>query len=234
MNTLRGHVVHGAVQARQRADVRHQPGHPSIGANLVMKALRFLRGLALLSLVVLPISAQAADLAVPGIPNFQHVNAHVLRGGQPADVAWQKLANMGVKTVIDLRRESEHSTAAEARAVEAAGMRYVNVPMSGFKTPRAEQVAKVLDLMDGGDIVFVHCKHGKDRTGTVVAAYRISRDRWANQKALDEAESYGLHWYERGMKRFIRDYLVADRTPVKVTGSRGTATASPAVPSANR
>ena len=63
------------------------------------------------------------------IPNLHQVNEHIYRGGQPAPDAWQRLAKMGIKTVIDLRREDEHSTAAEAQAVAAAGMNYVNVPM---------------------------------------------------------------------------------------------------------
>ena len=46
------------------------------------------------------------------IPNFHQVNQHVYRGGQPGPGAWQNLAKMGVKTVVDLRREDEHSTAA--------------------------------------------------------------------------------------------------------------------------
>src|SRR6185503_17533114 len=94
----------------------------------------------------------------------------------------------------------------EARAVQAAGMRYVSVPMDGFETPRAEQIAGVLAMIDTSDVVFVHCKMGMDRTGTVVAAYRISREGWKNARALEEAESLGLHWWSRGMKRFIGGY----------------------------
>jgi len=67
-------------------------------------------------------------------------------------------------------------------------------------------MATVLPLLDGPENVFVHCKLGCDRTGTVIAAYRISRQRWENAKALAEAKNMGLHWYEAGMKRFIASY----------------------------
>ena len=77
---------------------------------------------------------------VPGIPNFHQVNDHVFRGGQPAAEAWPGLAKLGVKTVIDLRREDEHSTAAEARDVAAAGMKYVNLPMKGVVAPAKIQI----------------------------------------------------------------------------------------------
>ena len=171
---------------------------------------------------LLPMRAHATELSIPGIPNFHQVNERIYRGAQPTDDAWPNLARFGVKTVIDLRRPEEHSITAEAKAVTDAGMRYVNIPINGFDTPSPEVVARVLEQLDSGDSVFVHCKLGMDRTGTVVAAYRISRDRWDNRKAADEAMACGLHWYEFGMKRFIRDY----RPAVAAPESNGGATAA--------
>ena len=142
----------------------------------------------------------------PVIPNFHQVDQHVYRGGQPGPEGWQSLAKMGVKTVIDLRREDEHSTAAEAQAVAAAGMRYVNVPMKGIVAPTNEQVAKVLTLLNSQEPVFVHCKRGADRTGTVIACYRIEHDRWQRQQALEEAKSLGMSLVQIGLKHYIMEF----------------------------
>jgi len=166
--------------------------------------LRLIPTLALAAILSAP--SLAATVEVPGIPNFHQVNDVVFRGAQPTDDAWAGLASLGVKTVIDLRRESEHSIAAEEHAVEAAGMRYVSVPMNGFDTPQADQIAQILGILNSGQPVFVHCKLGKDRTGTVIAAYRIAHDGWTCDKALDEALTCGMHWYSGGMKRFIQSY----------------------------
>ena len=178
-----------------------------------MRIQRLFRHLPLLSLAVLAMPAFSAEPSIEGIPNFHQVNARLYRGGQPSLVAWPELAALGVTTVIDLSREREHSTAAEARAVEVAGMRYFNFPMNGFATPTATEIAEVLDLVDAGDTVFVHCKLGMDRTGVVIAAYRIAREHWANQQALDEAEALGMHWYSSGMKRFILNYRMPEQEP---------------------
>jgi protein tyrosine/serine phosphatase len=78
--------------------------------------------------------------------------------------------------------------------------------MNGFDTPQPDQIAQVLQLLNSGQRVFVHCKLGKDRTGTVIAAYRIAHDGWTSDKALDEALTFGMHWYSGGMKRFIQGY----------------------------
>ena len=154
----------------------------------------------------LSISALPAFSGTPAIPNYHQVNDHVYRGGQPSPEAWPTLAKMGIKTVIDLRREDEHSTAAEAQAVAAAGMRYVNVPMKGIVAPTNEQVAKVLALLNSNEPVFVHCKRGSDRTGTVIACYRIEHDRWDRQQALNEAKSFGMAWTQVGLKKYVLSF----------------------------
>jgi tyrosine-protein phosphatase SIW14 len=117
------------------------------------------------------------------------------------------LAALGVKTIIDLRSEGGRSHEEEA-AVKTAGMRYVSVPMRGLSAPSADDMAKVLALLDDPSAgpVFLHCKRGADRTGTVVACYRIKHDRWDNQKALEEARSLGMSWMERAMQHYVLHY----------------------------
>jgi tyrosine-protein phosphatase SIW14 len=193
-----------------------------------MKILPSFKQFPVLVMAVLSIPAWAANTSaveaagIPnfhqavGIPNFHQVNEHIYRGGQPDDEAWSNLAHLGVKTVIDLRREGEgdHSTDAEKQAVEAAGMRYLSVPMNGILAPEEEDVAKVLAVLDSNQPVFVHCKEGKDRTGTVIAVYRMGHDGWQSRAALKEAESYGMHWFEVGMKQYIKNY----QAPVEQAG----------------
>jgi protein tyrosine/serine phosphatase len=178
-------------------------GHPLLAAALLLS---------------LPTVTRAATPEIAGIANFHQVNERVYRGAQPADTAWPDLAKLGVRCVVDLRRPEEHSTVGESTAVAAAGMRYVNFPMDGFATPTRDQIDRALVLMDGNDKVFVHCKQGRDRTGTVIAAYRISREHWENARAMAEARDVGLHWFEGGMKRFIAGYR-AEAVPIAVASS---------------
>ena len=163
-----------------------------------------------------PVASRAATAGwadgFSGVPNFQKVNDEVYRGGQPTGPGFRSLAALGVKTVIDLREIGEHSQAEEESMVQASGMRYVSVPMKGMSSPTNEQVSTVLALL--GDAaagpVFVHCRRGADRTGTVIACYRISHDHWENKKALSEARSYGMSWFERAMQSYVRRYEPTD------------------------
>jgi tyrosine-protein phosphatase SIW14 len=160
--------------------------------------------------LLLTFSAFGQDAA--GVPNFHKVNDKVYRGAQPSTEGFQSLAKLGVKTVIDLR-EADGRAAAEKRTVEGIGMRYVNVPMLGMHTPNPADVAKVLAMFEdkNGGPVFVHCRRGADRTGTVVACYRISHDHWENQKALGEAKSFGMAWIQKAMQHYVMGY----RPPVQ-------------------
>lgn len=167
------------------------------------------------SVLFFTVSALPVLAETPAIPNFHQVNEHIYRGGQPAPEAWQSLAKMGVKTVIDLRREDEHSTGEEAQAVAAAGIKYVNVPMKGVVAPTDEQIAKVLALLDSEGPVFVHCRRGADRTGTVIACYRMTHDGWQQKQALQEAKSFGMSFTQVGLKHYISAFQPTRLSPVK-------------------
>jgi protein tyrosine phosphatase (PTP) superfamily phosphohydrolase (DUF442 family) len=156
--------------------------------------------------IVLCLPAFSASPPVAGIPNFHQVNENVLRGGQPSPEAWPGLASLGVKTVIDLRRPDEHSTADESKAVQAAGMKYINIPMKGVVAPDEANVARILALLHSEGKVFIHCKRGADRTGAVIAAYRMEHQCWESKKALSEAKSLGMSWTQFGLKSYVKSF----------------------------
>ena len=54
--------------------------------------------------------------------------------------------------------------------------------------------------------MFIHCLHGCDRTGTIIACYRIQHDGWTSEQALREADQYGMSQWEVGMRNYIKDF----------------------------
>ncbi len=146
----------------------------------------------------------AAGSEVSGVPNFHKVDDRIYRGAQPNAEGFRNLARLGIKTIIDLRSNS----ASEQRTVEAAGMRYVAMPWSGYEAPTADQMSRLLVILHDSAAapVFVHCRRGADRTGTAIACYRVMHDHWDNQKALSEARSCGMSWTERLMQQFVLSF----------------------------
>jgi tyrosine-protein phosphatase SIW14 len=151
----------------------------------------------------LPIFASSPS----GIRNFDQVDAHVYRGGQPTEKGFRYLAQLGVKTVIDLR-EAGYRSNDEQRIVTEAGMTYVNVPMTRFKPPTEAEITKILRMLEDGTSgsVFVHCRRGADRTGAVIAVYHIDHDRWDNSRALKDALAHGMSVFQVRRQNYIKNF----------------------------
>jgi tyrosine-protein phosphatase SIW14 len=175
------------------------------------------------ALLVFSLPAIAASPA-EGIHNFYQVDSNVYRGAQPTRAGFRYLAKLGVKTVIDLRGWDDRA-AQEKQVVTSLGMTYINVPMRGLTPPTTVQITKILALLEDtkSGAVFVHCKRGADRTGAVIAAYRIDHDQWDNARALQEAMSCGMSFFEYPRQNFIRQFAPLN---VKQTVAASGSTAS--------
>ena len=154
----------------------------------------------------LPACSRTVGSSVPGIENFQQVDAHVYRGGQPTGEGFQYLAGLGVKTVIDLR-ETDKATA-EKVVVERDGMRFISVPMTGMTPPTGAEIDQILAVLEDttSGPVFVHCQRGADRTGAVIAAYHIDHDKWDNAHALLDAKAHDMSPFQFQRQAFIRSF----------------------------
>jgi uncharacterized protein (TIGR01244 family) len=162
--------------------------------------------LAVMAVLSLVIAAQE-NRAYSELPNFHQVNENLYRGAQPQRGGLKKLSELGIKTVINLRGASDDTRKEQAEA-EASGMRYFNIPMSALGRPTDEQVERALAVIDGRENwpVFVHCQRGADRTGVIIAVYRILRDRWSAELSIDEAKRFGMAGVQFRKKDYISDY----------------------------
>ncbi|MEO5859195.1 MAG: tyrosine-protein phosphatase [Pyrinomonadaceae bacterium] len=165
--------------------------------------------IAVLFLFVLLCSRAEAQTAIisKDLPNFYKVNDVLYRGGQPQTAGIADLKRLGIATVISLRSSDEHSLKERAR-FESVGIRFISLPLNNWKRPEVEEIDAIIAQIAtvANQPVFVHCKRGGDRTGTVIAVYRMVHDRWDAKRARDEAEEFGIGWWQFGMRDFIDDY----------------------------
>lgn len=140
------------------------------------------------------------------LPHFFRVDHAVWRGGQPTPEGFRQLAALGVKTVVDLRSEGARET--ERDLVESLGMRWVHLPMRIYWRPSETQITAFLQVIDDpvNRPVFIHCRQGEDRTGALIALYRVARQGWRPQDAYAEARSLGL----AGWNVFVRHLVFRD------------------------
>lgn len=128
---------------------------------------------------------------VNGIGNFGEVTPRLFRGAQPNKRGYAALAKMGVNIVVDTRG---NRTKSEGKEVRRHGMQYVAIPWH-CPFPRDETFARFLKLMrDNPDKkVFVHCRLGDDRTGMMIAAYRMAAEGWTADEAMIEMREFGFN-----------------------------------------
>ena len=87
-------------------------------------------------------------------------------------------------------------------------MKFYNLELPPLSKPDFTQVDEALALINdpANQPVFVHCKHGEDRTGTVIACYRMTHDNWDDEQAITEAKKFGMSFVQVSMKRFIHKF----------------------------
>jgi tyrosine-protein phosphatase SIW14 len=175
-------------------------------------AIRLLVSVAVLTLLATPGLTQDSTRHKE-LPNFHKVSDMVYRGAQPKSGGLELLRQLGIKTVINLRADDTRAKQEEAGA-RLAGLQYFNFPFERWGRPEDKTIEQVLSIINNpaNQPVFVHCQHGADRTGVVIAAYRIRHDGWTSEKATAEAKRFGLKPWQLGMKDSIHDFYKRQTT----------------------
>ncbi|MCP4147072.1 MAG: dual specificity protein phosphatase family protein, partial [bacterium] len=120
-----------------------------------------------------------------GLPNLHKVSDALYRGAQPKKEGIVQLQKLGIKTIVNLRDSDK-----DRKLIAASGIttiRYVHLSVNTF-FPKKKEFQQFLDIAadTANHPVFIHCKHGADRTGTAVALYRIKQQQWNVAEAIKE------------------------------------------------
>ena len=141
------------------------------------------------------------------IKNFGQMDERFYRGARPNDRDYQALKALGIRTIIDL---TDNSKEYEQPAVEAAGLRYINIPMVDKSYPTIEQINAFMKVVDdpGTGKFFVHCAGGRHRTGVVGAVYRFTHYQWNYDQVMAEMNQFefGSGFGHGKQKDFVKDY----------------------------
>jgi tyrosine-protein phosphatase SIW14 len=123
------------------------------------------------------------------IPGFAAITPALYRGAQPRRHGFEALAKMGIQIVVDLRGDRDN----ERAEVTRLGMQYVSMHWQ-CSFPKDRIFADFLTLIrkNPGKKIFVHCRVGDDRTGMMIAAYRMAEEGWTAKQAMQEMTKYGF------------------------------------------
>jgi protein tyrosine/serine phosphatase len=183
-------------------------------------AFLFIVSLAIFASAQAPVQKNFSNIK---IKNFGQMDERFYRGGQPRKDDYKSLADLGVKTIIDLRNDPEDY---EKSSAEAVGIKYINIPMSDTEYPEQKSVDAFLSAVNdpATGVFFVHCAGGRHRTGVMGAVYRFTKYNWDFDQTYSEMKNYDFYtrWGHGDMKDFVVDYAKkfkqhnADTTTVTV------------------
>lgn len=148
-------------------------------------------------------AAWAVPIERSGLPNLHQVSPMLYRGAQPTKTGYAELKELGVRTVVNLR--TFHADAAACRKHNLA---YRHISMQAWEAEE-EEVLKFLRVATdpGQGPVFVHCQHGADRTGMMVAIYRMVVQGWTREEAIREMTDggFGFHSVWQNLVRYLQN-----------------------------
>ncbi len=153
----------------------------------------------------LPFVADARSWAqkkdVQGLPNLYKVSDRVYRSAQPDKEGMRAAEAMGIRTVLSLR-----SGDGDAELAEGTSLMLRHVSMRAWNPNFEDAVNALKIVMYAPGPVLVHCYHGADRTGMVVALYRMVDQNWSRESAIEEMleGGYGYHSMWRDIVKFLQ------------------------------
>jgi protein tyrosine/serine phosphatase len=173
---------------------------------------------AILSLAAVS-SAQENSSTNVTIKNFGQMDDRFYRGAQPKEKEFKELAQLGIRTIIDLRDDPESY---EKPMVESLGMTYVHIPMIAKKYPTQEALDlffKTINDPNTGKF-YVHCAGGRHRTGVIGAVYRFRLYNWDFEQVYKEMKQYDFYtrWGHGAFKDFVEDYYAQIQQQAKGAG----------------
>lgn len=170
------------------------------------RAIAPLLAFALIHHSLLAATAQAPQprQRVEGVSNFGRVTEYYFRGGELTTRGIENLAQLGIRTIVDLRDDAEPE---DAEACKRLGLKYYNFPLDQNETPDPATIDKIFQLIrEAKEPVFVHCSGGKHRAGTICALYRTKVQGWSPERAWKEQQAYGFGPPEEHPKLFLSVY----------------------------
>jgi len=135
------------------------------------------------------------------VGNWHQVSAQLYRSAQPSPAGFAEIKQRGIRSVLNLR--ALHDDDDEA---DGLGLELYRVPMYAFSLNEDKVVEALRIIHRAPKPILVHCLHGADRTGTIVALYRILFQHWSRDAAIREmtSDQYGFHALFGNLVDFIR------------------------------
>jgi len=124
------------------------------------------------------------------LANFHKVDDGVYRSDQPSGKDFKALEKYGIREILNMRRF--HS---DTKKAEGTSLFLHHIRTHAHSISKDELIEAMRIIKNRKGPILIHCYHGSDRTGAVVALYRMVFQNIPVEKAIEEMNNggYGHH-----------------------------------------
>jgi tyrosine-protein phosphatase SIW14 len=147
------------------------------------------------------ISWWAKKLDSTGLHNLYKLNDSIYRSEQPDSASFANLKKIGIKSILNITTQ-QNDTAVSGNQ----NFNYYFVQMNAESFSNSDIIQALAVIRDAPKPILIHCRHGSDRTGVVMAMYRIIYENRSKQEALDELRNggYGFNTIFVNIPKYIK------------------------------
>lgn len=135
--------------------------------------------------------------------NLYQFSDSLFRSEQPKYISKDELKEIGIKSILNLRDDFSDST-----LLGMADFHMYNVKMkaNNIQMENVEEALRIIEIAPKP--LLIHCKHGADRTGLIVAIYRIEKQGWTKEMAIFEMKRGGFGFHDKylNIPKFIKAF----------------------------
>lgn len=159
------------------------------------------------------------DILEP-VDGLDKVDSNIFRGPLPDRHSLESAKKAGVTTIVSLCNEKK-AVAREAKDASALGLKFINIPLSALRRPSDADIRQFLDIVHrkDQDPVYVHCLHGRDRTGVMIGLYRVVENGWNGDDAYREMLRKGFRPFFTNLASPLFAYARAQGHPARSRGA---------------
>ena len=167
-----------------------------------------------------PLNDDSAEVAAT-LPAFHRAGNNYTRGAVPNRGGLSTLKRLGVRSIVDLRSQYDHTDEIRQTAT-ALGLNYYWMPTSVWDPPSDTEAAQFVKLV--GDQskgpFFVFCGDGLNRTGEMSALHRVINDGLTVEQALKEMDDAGFNPYYYNLRQYVWTYARKFRPEAVPAGAK--------------
>ena len=133
------------------------------------------------------------------LKNFYQIDSLVYRSEQPRHRSMIELKQMGIMKIMNLRNFKKDDWRSRG-----TNLKLEHIAINTWRMNKEELIRATKVLLQAHEPILVHCLHGSDRTGAVIACYRICKYNWPIEKAINEMVNGGYGFHKKTFQNIIQ------------------------------